>query len=441
MHRTGSRKVKISFTAGRLTHFGGVYLLHRFLQQLHIRTYLGRSLHRVERNNHFSMTERIFAFLYPMILGLNTIELSSLLGTNGVFQYLTGLPRFPNPTTLKRFLFQQGNSLLPKLRKAHDGLRSRFLTLPALRTSYWLDFDSTARTLYGHQEGVVKGYNPGHPGKKSYHPLVCSEAQFHDCLGGELRYGNAHTAEGVIPMLQKALRTLPPSLRTIRVRADAGFYDGKFIKELLGNHIRFAVVAHMTKPLKHRVGGLRYSRVNDLESTAEFKYQPHAWNAPARFVVLREKLTEERKEQLKLLMIDAYSYHVIVTNLQSTPYGVFSFYQDRTGLERIIRTLKEDYPFATAPTHSFTSNALYTELSLLAYNLVIWFKRLCLPEDWQSYTAGTLRQRILLIPGILTRTGNRPHLRLPRNSHYKEVFSYALEQIKKLKPQYFPVKE
>ena len=42
MRRSGSRKVKVSFPAGQLTHFGGVYLLHQFLQQLKFRTFLGR---------------------------------------------------------------------------------------------------------------------------------------------------------------------------------------------------------------------------------------------------------------------------------------------------------------------------------------------------------------------------------------------------------------
>lgn len=434
MHRTGSRSVAVSFTAGRLTHFGGVYLLHRFLQQLQIRTFLGRQLYTPERNNHFSMTERLLALLYPMILGLNTIELSALLGTNGVFQYLTGIPRFPNPTTLRRFLIRCAPDLLPRLRTAHDLLRSRFLELPNARTSAWLDFDSTARTLYGHQEGVVKGYNPGHPGKKSYHPLLCSEAHLHDCLGGELRWGNAHTAQGVVPTLQRALRTLPSSVRTIRVRADAGFYDGDFIKELLDNRIGFAVVAHMTKLLQYRVPGLRYAKISSVESTAEFRYHPQGWDHPQRFVVLRERMTEERKEQLKLFTVDAYAYHAIVTNLPMTPWSIFSFYQDRTGLERIIRTLKEDYPFASAPTKSFAANAMYAELSLLAYNIIVWFRRLCLSEDWRSYTAGTLRQRLLLIPGIFTRTDNRSQLKLPRNSPYQEEFNSALNQIKRLKP-------
>jgi hypothetical protein len=432
MPRTGSKNIHVDFTAGRLTHFGGVYLVHAFLQQLQFRTFLGRQLYTPERNNHFSLTERLFALLYPMILGLNTIELSVLLGTNGIFQSLTGLPHFPYPTTLRRFLSDKADVLLPKLRSVHDRLRSRFLTMPSVRSSYCLDFDSTARTLYGNQEGAMRGYNPNHPGKKSYHPLICAEARLQDCLGGTLRYGNAHTADGVVDMLHTAVQTLPPGARTIRVRADAGFYDKAFTEDLQSKNIDFAVVAHLTAPLRNRLPGLHYRAVGAVWSTAELRYQPHGWKNPYRFVVLRERLTEERRAQLKLFMTGRFSYHAIVTNMHLTPYGIFHFYEDRAGLERIIRSLKEDYPFATAPTNSFAANALYAELSLMAYNIVVWFKRLCLPEDWQSCTIATLRHRLLLIPGIFTRTHNRPQLKLPKSSPYQETFLYAQKRINRL---------
>lgn len=432
MRRSGSRNVKVSFSAGKLTHFGGVYLLHQFLQQIQFRTFLSRHLQISERNNHFSITERLFALLYPLILGLEKIELSALLGTNGVFQYLTGLPCFPNPDTLRRFLVDKSPVLLPKLRNTHNLLRTRFLILPQEQSSYCIDFDSTARTLYGNQEGAVKGYNPGHPGKKSYHPLLCTEARLRECLGGELRYGNAHTAAGVKEMLPMVLALLPKSV-SIRTRADAGFYDGDFIALLSQKKVGFAVVARMTKLFSYKVPGLRYTRVHTSISTAEFLYKPHGWDRRYRFVVLREKLTEKRDTQLTLFKMHAYAYHVIVTNLALTPYNVFSFYEDRGGIERVIRTCKDDYLFGSAPTKHFMANALYAELSLLAYNIMVWFRRLCLPEDWQSYTIGTLRHRLLLIPGIFTKTGNRPELKLPKNNLYQETFFSAMRRIKKLK--------
>lgn len=434
MPRTGAKNVQVSFTAGRLTHFGGVYLLHHFLQQLHLRSFLCKALVFAERNNHFSVTERLFALLYPMILGLEKIELSALLGTNGVFQYLTRLPRFPNPTTLRRFLVGNSDELLPKLHAAHNTLRAHFLNRSFPVSSICLDFDSTARTLYGNQEGAAKGYNPHHKGRKSYHPLICTEAHRKECLGGALRYGNVHTTAGVKEMLNEVLALLPKGIRSLRTRADAGFYDGDFVAQLSQNRVEFAIVARMTGPIKYKVPGLRYQKISKTLATAEFQYKPIGWDRKYRFVVLREKLTEKRDEQLTLFKTNAYSYHVIITDLPLTPYGAFTFYEDRAGLERIIRIARDDYSFGTAPTNNFRANALYAELSMLAYNLVVWFKLLCLPEDWQSYTVGTLRHKLLLIPGIFTKTGNRPALKLPKNCLYQNEFFFAQQRIKKLKP-------
>lgn len=191
----------------------------------------------------------------------------------------------------------------------------------------------------------------------------------------------------------------------------------------------------MTRPLKHKVQGLRYHRLNRIESVADFQYQPHRWPQPYRFVALRKKIAEEEKNQLTLFTVNAYAYHAVVTNLDLTPYGVFQCYGARSGMmERVIRIAKDDLAFGKAPVHSFEANAMYAELSLLAYNLMLWFQRLCLPEDWQSYTVETLRRRLLLIPGNFTRTHNRPELKLPKNSPYQDTFLYALKRIQRIKP-------
>ncbi|MEK7790549.1 MAG: IS1380 family transposase, partial [Deltaproteobacteria bacterium] len=362
---------------------------------------------------------------------LEKIEVSSLLKTNGVFHFLTGLPTFPDPQTLRRFLLRSSTELLPSLWKVHNDLKEYFILQPSSRPSFCLDFDSTAKTLYGNQEGVVKGYNPGHPGRKSYHPLVVSESSLKDCLGGFLRFGNAYTSDGVTDLFHQARSLLPSSIR-LRTRADSGFYEGSFIQTLDENFVKFAIVAKVSKPLKKLFFNADYQRINDKFSTSEFLYQPGKWKKAYRYVVLRRKI-EEQDDGLTLFTVDNYAYSVIVTNLSMTPYGVFTFYKDRAGLERIIRILKNDFPFAAAPTANFCANALYAEISLLAYNLVMWFKRLCLPDDWKSFTLETLRHKLLLMPGELVHTDNIHTLKFPRNSPNKNVFEFALNKIKKLK--------
>ncbi|MBI5728969.1 MAG: transposase, partial [Candidatus Magasanikbacteria bacterium] len=345
MPRHGASKIRISFSSAQLSHFGGIYLLHQFLRRLGFRTFLSHAISYFQRNNRYTLSEFLIALMYPMILGLEKIEVSALLGTNGVFQYIA----------------------------VHDDLRAHFICLPATPSSFWLDCDSTAHTLYGNQEGAVKGYNPGHPGKKSYHPLVITEAHGGDCLAGVLRPGNAHTATGVIDLVSNVLDFLPHHHR-IRLRADAGFYNGNFVDYLKGENITFAIVAHLTPALKRRLGALRYARISPVFSVATFRYQPHGWDSQERFVALRRKLPDETAEaQTTLFTLDRYAYSVIVTNLTLEPYNVFRYYQERAAMERIIRTLKEDYPFGQAPTNAFDANALYAELSLLAYNLMTWF--------------------------------------------------------------------
>lgn len=242
--RSGARKIRTKFTAAGLTHFGGVYLLHQFLQQIRIRSYLYLNLTFPQRNNRYTLSELLLAFIYPMILGLEKIEVSALLKTNGVFQYLTGLPSFPNPTTLRRFLIRSASLLLPQLEKTHNDLRAHFLLSPSLPSSFWFDCDSTVQTLYGNQEGALRGYNPDYPGKKSYHPLVVTEAHLKDCLGGFLRPGNVHTADGIDELMRTIFSLLPHHNR-LRFRADAGFYDGNFISLLRENQAQFAIVARL----------------------------------------------------------------------------------------------------------------------------------------------------------------------------------------------------
>jgi hypothetical protein len=70
---------------------------------------------------------------------------------------------------------------------------------------------------------------------------------------------------------------------------------------------------------------------------------------------------------------------------------------------------------------------------LFAYNLINWFKRLCLPKEFQNMTLKTLRTRLLFIPGELVRTDNKPVLKFPANFWYKDIIGYTMKQIEDLK--------
>lgn len=93
----GPRRLAVNFGETTLTHYGGVYLLHRFLSRLGFKDAIARHLLIRQRNNRYSVGELVLAILYPMILGLERIETTQLLTLNGVFQYLTGFDLIRTP--------------------------------------------------------------------------------------------------------------------------------------------------------------------------------------------------------------------------------------------------------------------------------------------------------------------------------------------------------
>ena len=192
-------------------------------------------------------------------------------------------------------------------------------------------------------------------------------------------------------------------------------------------------MAKLTAPVKREISGLS-SRVHSsgLE-TAEFMYQPARWKKQYRFVVVRRLIPEDPTEQLTLFSMGKYSYQVLVTNMKLTPLNTWRFYNGRAAVELIIKELKGDYPLGKIPTKYFAANEPYFHTLLFSYNLINWFKWLCLPKEFHHMTLNTLRGRLLLIPGELIRPDNRPTLKLPANSLYKNAFEYALKKIEKLK--------
>jgi hypothetical protein len=306
--------------------------------------------------------------------------------------------------------------------------------LPQPRTSLLFDFDSSVLTLYGKFiEGAEVGYNPHKRGARSYHPLLCFEYHSRDFWHGLLRPGNVYTSSGAPQFLKECLGKVPPGIYRIRLRADSGFFDHKFIEPLDQEGIGYVIVAKMTRPIRNKVGTLRYYRFKKNWGAAEFFYKPFRWKKPHRFVVIRRPLPEKDSEQLTLFTLKRYSYQVFVTNLPLRAEEIWYFYRRRASIEVIIRELKENYALAKIPTNSFQANQFYFQLLLFAYNLVNWFKRLCLPPRFQKATLETIRTEFLVLPARLVKTQHRNVLKLPSEYIAQQTLDHIIQNIRKMK--------
>jgi hypothetical protein len=346
----GPRSLAIRFGAATLTPYGGVYLLYRFLSRIGFRAAIARAVRWAQRNNRYTVGETLLALLYPMILGLQRIETPQLLRQNGVFQYLTGLPSYPDATTRRRFLLRAAPTGLAQLRRVHDRFIHRLSRRPRSPARLIFDLDSTVLVVYGRQERAKIGYNPIKRGRPSYHPLLCFEGQSRDFWHGELRPGDVHTARGTLALLDTCFTKIPATVRSVILRAAKGFYDHALVEWLEARKAGFVIVARLTPPIKRKLPHLRYVSASRDVEVAEFRNQPTRWPRPYRFVVVRRPEPDEPTAQLTLFQLGRYRYQVFVTNLSLRPLNLWRLYNDRAGVELLIRQLKGDYALGSIPT-------------------------------------------------------------------------------------------
>ena len=113
-------------------------------------------------------------------------------------------------------------------------------------------------TVFGRQEQAAVGYNPRYRGKRSYNPLLCIESNSSYLWDTELRPGNAGTWDGSPELLDTCFANVPPDIRELRVRADAGFGFNPVFEALEARPTQYAVVARLTRAFRRLLPGLCY---------------------------------------------------------------------------------------------------------------------------------------------------------------------------------------
>jgi hypothetical protein len=349
------------------------------------------------------------------------------------FQYLAGLPGYPDATTLRRFLDRFARRGRNSLVKLHDTWRAAMWRQPSPAS---FDLDSTVLTVSGHQEQAEVGYNPQKRGRPSYLPWLCFEGNTQDCWEGSYHPGDTHVSTITIPLLERAFPQLPVSIREVRVRADSAFFDQERVRFIEGKRAFYTIVARLTRPLKSRLWGLRYHPISSGVWAGEFPYCPLRGPGPRRFVVIRRPVPEEPSAPRTLFPMGGYSYQAWVTNLTWQPINLGRFYHQRARAELIIRELKYAYAWGKIPTDDFQAHEAFFQIVLLAYHLLNWFKRLCALPHLRRATLQSLRQHRFVVPAQLVRPGGVPTLRWPANHPGTRDFLEILQRIRRLPPPF-----
>ena len=393
-------------TQRAVTPFGGIAVFISYLEKIGFVEAVRQHMPiRLRSPNHIDPTFTFTAFLVSVLVGARRFAHVSLLRGDGALHALLGMTRFPSDDTVRNFFRRFG---MGQVQRLFEPLAEwQMQRLPQRDEGYTLDLDSTVFERYGQQEGSLKGHNPRKHGRPSHHPLLAVLSEAHFLLHGWLRSGNCGTSRGVEEFLKEALALWGQRQKIRLLRADSGFFDDKLLSFLEQRLLPYIVVARLTPWVKRAAQRVeQWTVLDDDYAAGEFRLRLHGWRSERRFVVLRERVRENRDSVgRKLIDVPGYTFRIFVTSCADLPQEIWRDYNRRADMENRIAELKHDLGadgFCLKPF--FATEAAFRTV-LLLFNLLAEFQRaMGLPAYREP---ATIRAQVLTCGAILGRAGRR----------------------------------
>lgn len=439
----GQTKLVLEETPKAITPFGGLASFLTFLGQIGyvqaVRTHLPFA--EPTSPNAIPLAHTLTAFLVSVVAGARRFAHCQWLRADHVLHALLGLERFPGDDTIRNFFLRFGPAQVEAFWRPLWRWLLRLVGCP--REGFSLDLDSSVFCREGSQEGAKKGYNPRRKGRKSHHPLLAVLAEAPLVLHGWLRSGNTGAARGVVPFLQEALALLPEGMWLRCVRADSGFFEEGLLAFLEERQLPYVIVARMTRVLKRRCAGIReWQEVDENYAVGEFTAQLLGWSKARRFVVVRERVRENKDAVGRLLLdVPGYTFRVWVTNRNEGPLELWRDYNQRSTVEQRIEELKHDLGangFCLQPFFATESAFLAV---LFTFNLLSLYQHQTTPRA-PYRQPGTLRTAVFLAGAILGKAGHDVVLKLSAAwgglAKHKPLVEAALDWLQTTSPKLVP---
>ena len=443
------------FEGKNLTAYGGLLPVATMLERLRFQQLVEETLTVKRVTRAMSMYQFILAMVLAAYVGFSRLYHLRFVAREPMLTGLLKVLRLPPQCTFWRFLASLHLGIAKQLLEVQRCLRERVWQAANVGlTAVTLDTDTTVHTLFGHQMGTRRGYNPKNKGKKSFQPILTFLAETREYISGELHNGDRPTGPEIARHLKSVFGALPPQVETIFARADSGFYCGDAVAAYEGRGVQFILSARKTARLVEELKAAVWkpSPRTDADGQCEFHYQPEGWEEAYRFIALRYKkkpkpATADEPEQYQLFDTLEYTYRVFVTNMKRAIDLLVWFYDQRAGAENLIKEANNDAGLAAYPSGRWLMNCNHFQLVMLAYNLNCWLMVFHREEEakvdtLKHTTLATARLRFLFLAAKIWRHAGR--VGISYSDHYAEqgIFQRLMDRLRAITsegPQFRPV--
>jgi hypothetical protein len=411
-------KILFGFTNHPITVWAGVILLRVYFEWMKLREELSAGLvdFRKGSNNQIPAVEVMLGWYYGLALGAERFEHFTRYRRDRLLGELLGIERFASPDTIRRLFLRFDYRRVTEV--SERLVRFSLARMRPIMLGHTLDLDSTVFCRYGEQQGSLRGYNPQKPGRPSHHPLVGFLAEGRRLLWATLRSGNSGSANGCVEFMRQALQLLPPGHGLGLVRADAGFFEKRFLEYLEQEGLPYIIVARLTAVVRklviHRIPSAAWRVVAGGIEVADVEVSLPNWRAgKRRFVCLRQEILERPEARgRRLVDCPGYTYRVVVTCVPYAAEVVTRMYAGRADSENRIKELKEDLSLDTFCLKSFDATDAAFRMGCVLYNLLADFRETLLPRAWFERRLRAVRDFVFVVGADLIAQGRRVRIRL-----------------------------
>jgi hypothetical protein len=289
-----------------------------------------------------------------------------------------------------------------------------------------IDLDATDDPTHGQQElALFNGYYD----TWCYLPLIATvtfntEPMQH-VVAAVLRPGTGAATRGVRGLLRRLfskLRTLFPRAR-LRVRADAGFADGKLLAFLDAAEVEYVLGLAGNRRLDKRVRrllGRARMQARTTKDTAtlygETRYAARRWDRKRRIIMKAEVLCYPGRSPKN-------NPRFLVTNLPHRPATVYTrLYCGRGAMENRLKELQQGMAMDRTSCSRFAANQFRLLFSVAAYVLFQVLQGFARGTAVGAAQVWTLREQLLKVAVWIERSVRRIVLHFPQTFPWREAW-------------------
>lgn len=431
--RETSGKIHFKSEAKGLTSQAGLIPVVKFMKRFGVPNSLDAFVSHPRGDSAvYTLTDVMLLTLVSLVGGATSFCKTVALWSDSVLRRVGGWLRIPDDSTLGRIFKEVTDAQIARLEELNHRLRGRIWkaalragkSVVWIRQVMWIDVDSTAKTVYGEQEGSAVGYNPEKRGAPSYHPLMAFCCETKEILQAWFRSGNAYTSNGIVEFMKQLLSHIPNRVRVV-FRGDSGFFVGALLEllERLGHGYLIKVkLRNLVAILEQQ----EWPPVPDHPGweQCEFQHEYSGWGKSRRFVAVRiKKKDDDKGPQGRLLDVDRYDYFCYVTTESLSPWATHKKYGKRATCETWIEESKNQMGMGQIKTGEFLANAALFHCAVLAYNMVRWMALMSGNAELRRWEIETVRTFLVRVAGKLLTGSSQLTINTPKDHLYPKAWA------------------